>query len=177
MKITVHQNDLPSDLNFGLSVAIDTETTDLNPFKAELVGLGFCWGENLDDIAYIPLGHNSQGELKDQSIRQQLPIQNVIQSLTPWLSSSYHPKVLQNAKYDRLIFLHNGIPLEGVVMDTLLADYICNSTNKHSLSEITKREFGFYPISFNQIVSKGKTFKDVDINTASIYCGMDVYLT
>ncbi|AAQ00279.1 MULTISPECIES: DNA polymerase I [Prochlorococcus] len=158
-------------------VAIDTETTSLNPFKAELVGLGFCWGENLDDIAYIPLGHNSQGELKDQSIRQQLPIQNVIQSLTPWLSSSYHPKVLQNAKYDRLIFLHNGIPLEGVVMDTLLADYLSNSTNKHSLDEIAKREYGFTPINFKELVGKGETFKDVDIDTASIYCGMDVYLT
>ena len=34
-------------------IAIDTETTSLNPFKAELVGLGFCFGKSLKDIVYI----------------------------------------------------------------------------------------------------------------------------
>ena len=32
-------------------VAFDTETTDLNPFRAELVGIGICWGEALDALA------------------------------------------------------------------------------------------------------------------------------
>ncbi|KGG15553.1 MULTISPECIES: DNA polymerase I [unclassified Prochlorococcus] len=162
-------------MNFNQSlqpVAIDTETTDLNPFKAELVGIGLCWGEGLDEISYIPLAHNNP-----QTSQQQLPLQTVVQALTPWLSSSNNPKILQNAKYDRLIFLHYGIPLEGVIMDTLLADYLCNATRKHSLEEITKREFGFTPTSFKELVGKGQNFKDVGINDASIYCGMDVYLT
>ncbi len=158
-------------------VAIDTETTNLNPFKAELIGIGLCWGDGLEDLAYIPLGHEFQEELSFTDQKKQLPLIEVIKALTPWLSSVKHPKVLQNAKYDRLVFLHNGIPLEGVVMDTLLADYILNSTNKHSLGEIAKREYGYLPTSFNQVVGKGQTFKDVDIKTASIYCGMDVYLT
>ncbi len=158
-------------------VAIDTETTDLNPFKAELVGIGFCWGEDLSDLAYIPLAHDIEGELTNQKINSQLPLENVIKALTPWLSSVEHPKVLQNAKYDRLIFLNHGIPLEGVAIDTLLADYLCNATNKHSLEEIVQREFGFTPTTFHQIVGKGQTIKDIDIHTASIYCGMDVYLT
>lgn len=38
-------------------VALDTETTALNPFQAELVGIGVCWGEALDALAYIPIGH------------------------------------------------------------------------------------------------------------------------
>ena len=161
-------------------VAVDTETTDLNPFRSELVGIGFCWGEGLDQMAYIPLGHNAQEELNlngNKRLNSQLPLAQVIKALIPWLKSSSHPKVLQNAKYDRLVFLHNGIPLEGVVIDTLLADYLCNSTNKHSLEEITKRQFGYTPTSFKQLVGKGQTFKDVDIKDASIYCGMDVYLT
>ncbi|WP_269623203.1 DNA polymerase I [Prochlorococcus marinus] len=158
-------------------VAIDTETTSLNPFKAELVGIGFCWGDALDDIAYIPLKHNSLESSQIGKENKQLPLLDVITTLTPWLSSSKHPKVLQNAKYDRLIFLHHGIPLEGVALDTLLADYLCNSTNKHSLDEISKREFGITPTSYNDLVQKNQTFKDVDIQTASLYCGMDVYLT
>ncbi len=181
--ITTHNQlkDLVNTLNNCskplLPVAIDTETTSLNPFIAELVGIGFCWGQGLDDLAYIPIGHNSQGELEQNKKEDQLPLKDVITALTPWLSSSNHPKVLQNAKYDRLIFLHNGIPLEGVILDTLLADYLCNSTAKHSLEDITYREFGFKVTSFKELVNKGQSFKDVDINTASLYCGMDVYLT
>jgi DNA polymerase-1 len=39
-------------------IALDTETTALNPFQAELVGIGLCWGEALTDLAYIPIGHH-----------------------------------------------------------------------------------------------------------------------
>jgi DNA polymerase-1 len=38
-------------------IALDTETTALNPFEAELVGIGLCWGEGLGDLAYIPIAH------------------------------------------------------------------------------------------------------------------------
>ena len=38
-------------------VALDTETTDLNPFRAQLVGIGVCWGANSCDLAYIPVSH------------------------------------------------------------------------------------------------------------------------
>ncbi|NDF61727.1 MAG: DNA polymerase I, partial [Synechococcaceae bacterium WBB_3_034] len=38
-------------------VALDTETTHLNPFLAELVGIGLAWGEGPADLAYIPIGH------------------------------------------------------------------------------------------------------------------------
>ncbi len=158
-------------------IALDTETTSLNPFKAELVGIGVSWGEGIDQLAYIPMGHKSESNILNSDDMNQLPINFVLQQLTPWLTSEKHPKVLQNAKYDRSIFLRHGVELEGVIMDTLLADYLCDSTTKHSLAEICKREFGFTPTNFTEIVGKGKTFADVSINDASLYCGMDVHLT
>ena len=159
-------------------IAIDTETTSLNPFKAELVGLGFCFGKELKDIVYIPVGHRQKEDdlIKANQINQ-LKIEDVIYALGNWFSSIENPKTLQNAKYDRLILLRHGIVLNGVVIDTLLADYICDATLKHSLDEIAYREFGFRPNSFSDIVKKGEDFSFVDIKTASIYCGMDVYLT
>ena len=159
-------------------IAIDTETTSLNPFKAELVGLGFCFGKSLKDIAYIPIGHrNKEEDLIVNSHISQLKLEEVIFALQDWFSSNKHPKTLQNAKYDRLILLRHGIILNGVVIDTLLADYISDATLKHSLDEIAYREFGFKPKSFSDVVEKGEDFSGVDIKTASLYCGMDVYLT
>ncbi len=152
-------------------IAIDTETTDLNPFKAELVGIGICWGSGTNDLAYIPIGHNISNNYN------QIPLEEVINKLSPWLSDKRKPKVLQNAKYDRLIFLRHGLTLKGVILDTMLADYIIDPNRKHSLDEIAKREFGFTPQGFSDLVKKGETFAEVDILSASLYCGMDVYLT
>ena len=62
-------------------------------------------------------------------------------------------------------------------MDTLLADYLCDSNTKHGLDVIAIREFDVTPTTFTQLVGKGETFASVDIKAASLYCGMDVHLT
>ncbi|MCB4400719.1 DNA polymerase I [Synechococcus sp. MU1625] len=157
----------------SLPVAFDTETTDLNPFRAELVGVGICWGEGLDDLAYIPLGHKGS----EDSNPEQLPLETVLTALAPWLASSNHPKTLQNAKYDRLILLRHGVALEGVVIDTLLADYLRDAAAKHGLELMAEREFGFQPTAFTDLVGKKQTFADVPLEPASLYCGMDVHVT
>ncbi len=159
-------------------VSLDTETTSINPFKAELVGIGICWGESIEDIAYIPIGHQDKHSLIETNTPlPQLPLDMIIGTLSPWISSKDHPKTLQNAKYDRLILLRHGLSLQGVCIDTMLADYLLDSTQKHGLDAITEREFRFRPKKFNDLVEKGKTFASVDIKSASLYCGMDVYLT
>ena len=158
-------------------IALDTETTNLNPFKAELVGIGVCWGEGTSDLAYIPIGHHIEEITLENEKHDQLPLKEVITALAPWVESKDNPKVLQNTKYDRLIFLRHGLALKGVVMDTLLADYLHDANAKHGLEAIAKREFNLTPTSFTQLVGKGETFANVGITEASLYCGMDVYLT
>ncbi|MFL0767272.1 MAG: DNA polymerase I [Prochlorococcus sp.] len=158
-------------------VALDTETTDLNPFRAELVGIGVCWGEGQKELAYIPIGHHQPAELLNGDATSQLPLEVVLKTMAPWLASANNPKALQNAKYDRLILLRHGLTLEGVVMDTLLADYLRDAAAKHGLEVMAEREFNFTPTSFNELVGKGQTFADVAIPTASLYCGMDVHVT
>jgi DNA polymerase-1 len=162
-------------------VALDTETTSLNPFKAELVGVGVAWGEGPEDLAYIPIGH--QPPVAEDLLSEpppaptQLPLDQVLAALAPWLASPQHPKTLQNAKYDRLILLRHGLPLGGVVLDTLLADYLRDANAKHGLEVLAERNFGFVPTSYSALVPKGATFAAVPIEAASQYCGMDVHLT
>jgi len=159
-------------------IALDTETTSLNPFQAELVGVGLAWGEGPTELAYIPIGHQngSSGDLLSPAPAQ-LPLDQVLTAMAPWLSSSQHPKTLQNAKYDRLILLRHGLPLEGVVMDTLLADYLRDANAKHGLELLAQRNFGFLPTSYSELVPKGANFSAVPIEQAALYCGMDVHVT
>ena len=157
-------------------VALDTETTALNPFQAELVGIGVCWGDEPEALAYIPIGHRPAEDLTAEQI-QQLPLESVLTALAPWLASGSHPKALQNAKYDRLILLRHGLALEGVVIDTLLADYLRDAAAKHGLEVMAEREFGFSPTAYSDLVGKKQTFADVAIEPASHYCGMDVHVS
>ncbi|MCQ9203081.1 MAG: DNA polymerase I [Prochlorococcus marinus CUG1436] len=153
-------------------VSLDTETNSLNPIDAELVGIGLCLGEENDDLFYIPLGHQTKKETPNQ-----LSIEDVFSKLRNWIEDPKKEKALQNSKFDRQIFFNHGLDLKGVTFDTLLADYLLNNQEKHGLSEISFRLFGFKPPSFKETVGKNKDFSFVDIDEASIYCGYDVFLT
>lgn len=147
--------------------AWDTETTDLDPRKAELVGIGVCYGTDAEfTVAYIPTGH-TEGE--------QLPKSQVLAALKPILESENHPKVLQNAKFDRGIFRNQGIQLAGVVFDPMLASYVLNPEASHNLTDLGLRYLGVSATSYQDLVPKGKTIADVSISAVANYCGMDVY--
>jgi DNA polymerase-1 len=148
-------------------VAWDTETTSLDPIDAELVGIGCCWGAGLEDVAYIPVGHRSGGNL-DKSL--------VLKTLRPILESETYPKALQNAKYDRLVLRHQGIVLKGVVLDTMLASYVLNPESSHNLSDLGLRYLDLLSQSYTDLVPKGKNIADLDVAPVADYCGMDAYL-
>jgi len=149
-------------------VAWDTETTSLESRDAELVGIGCCWGEGPSDLAYIPVGHK-QGE--------QLSRELVLATLRPILESAEFPKVLQNAKYDRLVLRSQGITLAGVVFDTMLASYVLNPEANHNLTDLALRYLTLTTQSYSDLVAKGQTIADVAIPAVAQYCGSDVHTT
>ncbi|MBW4570994.1 MAG: DNA polymerase I [Tolypothrix carrinoi HA7290-LM1] len=149
-------------------VAWDTETSDLEPRDASLVGIGCCWGTKLDEIAYIPLNHKT-GDNLNQEI--------ALKALRPILESADYPKALQNAKFDRLVLRCQGIKLAGVVFDSMLASYVLNPDGSHNLGDLSKKYLDLTAKSYLELVPKGKTIADIDIPAVANYCGMDVYTT
>ena len=149
-------------------VAWDTETTDLSPRDAKLVGLGCCWGEELSTVAYIPIGHQEGDQLEQAQ---------VLTALKPILEDETFPKALQNAKFDRQVLKFQGIELAGVVFDTLLASYVMNPENKHNLSVLSETYLGIRAKSFTETVPKGQTIADISIAETAQYCGLDAYTT
>ncbi|MEH2244332.1 DNA polymerase I [Nostoc sp.] len=149
-------------------VAWDTETTDLEPRDAELVGIGCCWGTKPDEVAYIPLGHETGENLHKDF---------VLETLRPILESADYPKALQNAKFDRLVLKCQEINLAGVVFDPMLASYILNPDSSHNLMDLAQRYLGLIAKSYLDLVPKGKTIADIDIPAVADYCGMDAYST
>jgi len=149
-------------------IAWDTETTALNPHDAELVGIGCCWGSNTNDVAYIPIGHTTG---------QNLDLSLVTQALKPMLESSAHPKVLQNTKFDRLIFKSVGIELAGVVFDTMIASYVIDPEASHSLSDMSRSILKISTQDYKSLVGKRGSIGEVSIPEVAHYCGTDAYTT
>ncbi|MEM9218569.1 MAG: DNA polymerase I [Cyanobacteria bacterium P01_F01_bin.150] len=149
-------------------VAWDTETTSLEPRDATLVGIGCCWGPEAADIAYIPIGHRS-GTVLECAV--------VLDALRPILESDDYPKVLQNAKYDRLILRAQGVQLAGVVFDTMLASYVIDPEVTHNLGDLALRHLNLQVQSYTDVVEKGQTIDEIAIATVAQYCGEDVYTT
>lgn len=151
-------------------VAWDTETTSLEEKDAILVGLGCCWGSNPDAIAYLPLNHN-QGQNLDSKV--------ALSVIGKILASEMYPKVFQNTKFDRLILLNQGIKLEGVVFDTLLASYVLQPESGHKLSDLCHQYLPNVSVQdFQDLkIPKQKTIADIEIERIGEYCGLDVYAT
>ena len=151
-------------------VAWDTETTSLTPRDAQLVGIGCCWGTKPQEIAYIPLNH-THGNQIDQH--------QVLSALRPILESADYPKAFQNAKFDRVVFWHQGVKLAGVVFDTMLASYVLRPEQSHKLEDLTAHYLsGITSQSYKALnIPKGKTIADLEIQQVAQYCGLDAYAT
>jgi DNA polymerase-1 len=159
---------LSEQTNPDAPVAWDTETTSLEPRDAQLVGIGCCWGTGISDMAYIPVGHTAGGGLA---------LETVLEALRPILESGDYPKALQNAKYDRLVLRCQGIQLQGVVFDTMLASYVLNPETNHNLTDLSLRYLNLTAQSYTDLVPKGQTIAAVSVPEAAVYCGADVHTT
>ncbi len=148
--------------------AWDTETSALNPFEAELVGLGCCWGAEISQIAYIPLSHDHGQNLNWIEVRE---------ILKPILEDTSYPKYLQNAKFDRLMFKAAGVELAGVTFDTMIASYVIDPEASHKLDDMAMDLLQIRTVSYKTLVGKRKSIAEIEIPAVAQYCGMDCYLT
>ncbi len=156
-------------------VALDTETTALEPMHARLVGMSFALmdGDRLH-AAYLPLAHDYAG------VPEQLPFATTLEQIKPWLESARHHKVGQHLKYDRHVFANHGIALAGIVADTLLESYVLESDQSHDLGALATRHLGLQTISYDDVTGKGAgriAFTQVDIDRATAYAAEDADVT
>ena len=148
-------------------LAIDTETTSLNPLDASLVGSALAL--DAKKAFYIPLTHQEE--------TPQLPINTVLQYLKPYLEHPTLKKIGQNLKYDYAVLKQYDITLAPIAFDTMLESYVLNSTKgRHNLDALALRHLHHQTISFEELVGKGKkatTFDAVPIAKAAPYAAED----
>lgn len=153
-------------------VALDTETTSLDPMQASIVGLSLSI--EAGRACYIPLAHTSMER------EQQLDKAQTLALLKPWLESERATKVLQNAKYDSHVFANEGIQLRGIAHDTMLQAYVLEAHQRVNMEELMQRWLGLEGTSYESICGKGAKqigFAELDIPTAAHYAAEDADMT
>jgi DNA polymerase-1 len=152
--------------------AFDTETTSLDPMVAQLVGLSVSVEPG--HAAYIPVAH------RGPDMPVQLPRDEVLQKLKPWLEDASKKKVGQHLKYDEQVLANYGIELNGVEHDTLLQSYVLESHRTHDMDSLALRHLGAKTIRYEDVAGKGASqigFDEVALDKAAEYAAEDADIT
>ncbi|HEX2830382.1 MAG TPA: DNA polymerase I [Burkholderiales bacterium] len=152
--------------------AFDTETTNIDPFRAQIVGLSLSVERAC--AAYIPVAHTYAGA------PEQLTESLVLERLKPWLEDSTRPKVGQNVKYDVQVLANRGIRLAGVQHDTLLQSYVLESHKSHDMDNLAERHLQLKTTTYDEVTGKGAKripFEQVSVETATSYSAEDADIT
>ena len=151
---------------------LDTETDSLDPMRARIVGISFAVVPG--EAAYVPLRHDYPGA------PDQLPLNEVLESLRPWLEDARAGKVGQNTKYDTHVLANHGIAVRGWRHDTLLESYVAEAHLAHGLERLAERHLGRKGLSYEDLCGKGASqipFSQVDVERATEYSGEDSEMT
>jgi DNA polymerase-1 len=152
--------------------ALDTETDSLDPMRARIVGISFAVKPGA--AAYVPLRHDYPGAA------EQLPLDQVLALLKPWLEDEAAAKVGQNIKYDSHVLANHGIAVRGWHHDTMLQSYVVEAHKPHGLESLADRHLGRKGLSYEDLCGKGVnqiSFSQVDIERATRYSGEDSEMT
>jgi DNA polymerase-1 len=153
-------------------IAFDTETTSLDPLRAELVGLSFAIEPG--EACYVPVAHRYAGA------PEQLDWPTVRERLRPVLEDAAIAKLGQHGKYDRHVLRRHGIAVAGYAHDTMLESYVLHSTARHDLDSLARQWLGLDTIRYEDVAGKGAKqigFDAVALDRATEYAAEDADVT
>ena len=154
--------------NIG-EVAVDTETSSLDPHQADLIGISLC--SKIGKACYIPIAHKSKKNI-DKNI--------VLKKLKTLLEDPSIKKIGQNIKFDFIVLYKHGISIQSME-DTMLMSYVLDAgKNRHNMDTLSEIHLGHKTISFKDMVGTGKkqiNFSEVDVEKAKDYAAEDADIT
>ncbi|HJS32959.1 MAG TPA: 5'-3' exonuclease H3TH domain-containing protein, partial [Alphaproteobacteria bacterium] len=173
-------------------VAVDTETTSLDPLRAELVGVSLAVEPG--EACYIPVGHvapestvPAAGKLdldgkgaRPRKAPKQLDRAMVLDKLKPLLADPAVLKIGHNLKYDMQVFAKAGLAL-APFDDTMLISYVLEGgLHGHGMDELAQLHLGHKTITYDEVTGSGKSrvsFAEVSLDRARDYAAEDAEVT
>jgi DNA polymerase-1 len=163
-------------------VAVDTETTSLDPMQAELCGFSLAVGANA--ACYVPLIHRQGGDgtglFPGEVVAAQMTVAEALAVLKPLLEDKGVLKVGQNLKYDWQVLSRHGIEIASFD-DTMLLSYVLDAGRRaHGMDPMAEQWLGHRTIRYGEVAGTGKAkqrFENVSIQKATEYAAEDADVT
>ena len=157
--------------------ALDTETTDIDAMRADLVGISIGLGDG--EVFYLPVGHAGDG---------QLPLSTVLGRLGPLLEEPEVRLDGHNLKYDIVVLAQHGVWPRGVAFDTMIAAYLLGEGGGRpgqgalGLKWLASSRLGVEMTPISDLLGSGRkgtqlTMDQVDIETSARYACADADMT
>ena len=145
----------------------DTETTSLDYFSLDMVGMSFSVKEG--EAYYVPCPANHEETKK------------IVQYFKHLLESKTHLKIAQNLKFDLLVFKRYDVHVSLPIYDTMLAHYLVEPDLKHGMDYLSETYLGYTPVSIEELIGKkGKnqgSMRDVELEKIKEYAAEDADIT
>lgn len=163
------------------TVAFDTETTSLDPMRAELVG--FSLASAPGKACYVPLHHGGTDLLDEKP--QQIAMADALALLKPLLEDDAVLKIGQNIKYDMNVMAQHDIAITPVD-DTMVMSFALDAGRAmgghggHGMDALAKEHLGHDCISYKSVTGTGKSqigFGQVPLELATRYAAEDADIT
>ncbi len=160
--------ELVSNLEKVKQISFDTETTSTDQMQADLVGISLA----VDQASgyYIPVGHQTDGEM-------QLPKSVIISALRKSFENQKIPKVGHNVKYDAVILARNGLHVQPLSFDSMIAEWLINPISRNlGLKNLAWVRLNIKMTEIEELIGKGRkqrSMAEVSIADVAAYAADD----
>lgn len=160
-------DDLVKELLNQNEICFDTETSSLDYFSLNIVGLSFSF--NSGTGYYIPC---------PEDFEQAKSICHKFKSV---LEHASILKIGQNIKFDMLVLKRYGVEVKAPLYDTMIAHYLVEPDMKHGMDYLSETYLGYTPVHIEELIGKkGKnqgSMRDVPIDKIKEYAAEDADIT
>ena len=155
-------------------IAVDTETTGVEVFgKDRIVGVSLSLPK-ADIHVYIPVRHEIEAE--------QLEADFVFKVLKPYMENENLKKVMHNSKFDVHMLRKEGIEVQGLWCDTMVAMHLLNENEPSFALKNLATKYGKYfgfedkSMTYEELFGKGG-FEKTPLDIGTVYACKDTHLT
>ncbi|MCB2154519.1 DNA polymerase I [bacterium] len=151
--------------------SVDTETTGLDPFTDDLVGISLSWADNQG--VYIPVSlSESDGLLSNKAIWE---------ALNPVLSEPAIRWVAHNWRFDYKVLRKAGYDVDQIDCDTMLASYLIHPERaSNGLKNLSMEILGIQMTAISTLIGSGDdmvTMASADVDAVGEYACQDSDVT
>lgn len=149
------------------SFCFDSETTNIDPNQAELVGMSFS--VKAHEAYYMPIP-------EDQTEARQ-----VVHEFKELFENEQIAKTGQNIKYDAIMLKWYGVEVRGNYFDTMVAHYLLEPELRHGMDYLAETYLKYQPVSIESLIGKkGKgqlNMRQVEVELVKDYAAEDADVT